>query len=243
MNMPLRNRPETSMSISEHELDACLACPSSVTIHKLAEAFGNAVDAKDRHTARHSAEVAAVAELLARAMGLPWAMVGHIDLAGHLHDIGKLGIPDRILRKPNALHSWEWAIMRRHPEIGVTILTPCFPMNSFGVLHMVAAHHERYDGSGYPKGLARRDIPLGARILGVADSYAAMRQNRYYRAAKSHDEAMDEIIRYSGTLYDPDVTREFVRNDVMIQELWDSLMRRKGQVAWQVVDALVTAPA
>ena len=138
------------------------------------------LDMRDVGTARHSQTVGRYAEEIARALGLPEAHVERIRAAGVLHDIGKLGVADAVLKKPGALTDEEWAEMRRHPELGARILDHA---NLRDISAWVLAHHERIDGRGYPHGLAGDVIPLEARILAVADAYEAMTADRAYRAA------------------------------------------------------------
>ena len=190
-----------------------------VSAHALAEAFGAAVDAKDRHTASHSLETAALSEALAAVMGLTAKQVERVHLAAHLHDIGKIGVPEAILGKPGPLTAAEFAIIKTHPEIGARILGPCFASGAWGVLEMVLRHHERFDGSGYPGGLCGRDIPMGARIIAVADSYSAMRQDRPYRKGMAHEAAMEEIATNAGKLYDPEAAKEFLANGELMRSL------------------------
>ena len=222
------SQPPAPRSIREHLaslVPECGRCASFVSAHNLAEAFGNAVDAKDPHTANHSREVAALAELLARAMGLTSLQVERVHLAAHVHDIGKIGIPESILGKPGPLDPAQWPIMRRHPDIGACILRPCFPAGPGSVQDMVLAHHERFDGGGYPRRLSGRDIPLGARIIAVVDSYSAMRQDRPYRRGMPHGEALEEIIRNRGSQFDPDAAAEFLRLESPVLELMEGLAR------------------
>lgn len=222
------SQPPATRSVREQIaslLPECGRCASFVSTHNLAEAFGNAVDAKDPHTANHSREVAALAELLARAMGLTRLQVERVHLAAHVHDVGKIGVPEAILGKPGPLGPAEWPLMRRHPDIGAGILRPCFPAGPGSVRDMVAAHHERFDGGGYPRGLAGRDIPLGARIIAVVDAYSAMRQDRPYRRGMAHGAALAEVLRCRGMQFDPDVAGEFLRLESPVQELMDGLAR------------------
>jgi len=190
-----------------------------VSIHAMAEAFGAAVDAKDRHTAMHSQETAALSEALAMAMGLSANQTARVHLAAHLHDIGKIGVPEAILSKAGPLAAGEFDIIRTHPAMGARILRPCLESGAGSVLDMILRHHERYDGGGYPGGLAGRDIPLGARIIAVADSYSAMRQDRPYRKGMSHESALAEIERFRGVMYDPDAARIFLSNEKRMKAL------------------------
>jgi len=179
-------------------------------VHELAASLGKAIDAKDPHTMAHSEEVAEVAKALAIALAMPRHAAQYVHVAGHLHDIGKIGVPDAILGKPGALDPAEWSCMQAHPAIGADILAPLSSLARTGIVEMVRAHHERYDGRGYPDGLRGRDIPLGARVITVADSLSAMLQTRPYRPAMGYEEAVREIVRCAGTQFDPDVVDAFL---------------------------------
>ena len=146
--------------------------------------LANALEAKDAYTKGHSERVGAWSRGVASALGLPPAEVDLIGQAGLLHDIGKIGIPEAVLRKPGALEAEEWVVMRNHPLIGAQIVAP-FDFFAAGA-PMIRHHHERYDGSGYPDGLTGDEIPVGARVIAVADVYDALTSNRPYRAAMPH---------------------------------------------------------
>jgi putative nucleotidyltransferase with HDIG domain len=165
------------------------------------------LDMRDVGTARHSQTVGRYAEAIASALGLPDARVERIRAAGVLHDIGKLGVADAVLKKPGALTDEEWAEMRRHPELGARILDHA---NLRDISAWVLAHHERIDGRGYPHGLAGAEIPLEARILAVADAYEAMTADRAYRAALGHDAAQEELRAGAGTQFDPEIVEAFL---------------------------------
>lgn len=184
---------------------------ATATLHQFAESLGNAIDAKDPHTSMHSDEVAEVARVLALAMGLGPRQAAVIHLAGHLHDIGKIGVPDSVLGKQGPLTTAEWQAVRRHPEAGAAILRPVAALRELGVVDMVLHHHERWDGKGYPHGLAAAAIPPGARIISVADTLSAMLQDRPYRTALTADRACREIARCAGSQFDPAVVRAFDR--------------------------------
>ena len=175
-------------------------------VHQFAESLGNTVDAKDPLTFNHSQEVAQISQILARTMALSDSKVDRIHLAGHLHDIGKIGIPDSILKKQGRLNREEWTWIKKHPEMGAKIVRP---VTSFGVRggvsDMILFHHEAFDGTGYPFGLRGAEIPLGARIIAVADTLSALLQNRPYRPGTSLELALAEIRRCSGSQFDPSV--------------------------------------
>jgi len=173
------------------------------------ELLADAVDKRDPYTASHSFRVAAYAEKIAEEMGLPFEQKENIAIAGRVHDIGKIGISDTILQKPGKLTEIEYSKMKTHPKTGYEILSPLELYK--GALSFVLYHHERMDGKGYPSGLTGQSIPLGARILAVADSFDAMTSNRPYRKAMSDDEAVKELMRNRGTQFDPEVVDAFIR--------------------------------
>jgi len=175
------------------------------TIRSLAET----IDAKDPYTRGHSERVSLYSEAIARGLELTGEELQTIRYAGYLHDVGKIGIPDAILTKPGKLTLEEFKIIKKHPVLSERILKPVgFP---FPVQPIVRHHHERYDGKGYPDGLAGEEIPLGARILFVADAYEAMTSDRPYRKALSVERAMQELANNKGTQFDPRVVDAFIR--------------------------------
>ncbi|HET7036602.1 MAG TPA: diguanylate cyclase [Thermomicrobiaceae bacterium] len=167
-----------------------------------------AVDAKDPFTHNHSWQVAAYSRTIAEAMTLPPAEVEIIELAGLLHDVGKIGIPDRVLQKNDQLDPDEWAMMRRHPELGAKILGDNPALAT--LLPLVRHHHERYDGHGYPDQLAGDEIPLGAAIVGLADAFDTMTSDRPYRRSRDLSEAVAEVEHGSGTHFHPQVVAAFL---------------------------------
>jgi diguanylate cyclase (GGDEF)-like protein len=174
---------------------------------RAAAALAQAVDTRDAYTGSHSERVAALAAKIAGQLGLAPEEVELTRLAASLHDLGKLAIPEEILRKPGELSSAEWIVLQRHPQIGHRMLV------SLGVdpiADWVLHHHERWDGSGYPAGLAGQRIPLGARIIFVADAFDAMTSNRLYREPLSRDAAYLEVERCQGTQFDPEVVQAFL---------------------------------
>lgn len=162
-----------------------------------------AVEAKDIYTYGHSARVAKLARRIAGAMGLPEGEQEKLKLAGLLHDIGKIGIPEAVLSQRGSLTDDEWAYVRSHPQIGESIIRQMGSERVVELCSLVRNHHERLDGSGYPDGLKGDTIPLGARILAVADAYDAMRSNRPYRAPYTAREAIAELRQNAGKQYDP----------------------------------------
>ncbi len=175
------------------------------------EALTAAIDAKDRYTCGHSQRVAHLSARLARAIGLGEATVKRLHIAGMVHDVGKIGVPERVLCKPGRLTDDEFAWIRRHPEMGYHILKDIPQLQDVlpGVLH----HHERWDGNGYPHGLSGEGIDLFGRIIALADSFDAMSSNRTYRSAMSRDKVLEEIMNCAGTQFDPDLVPVFVKLD------------------------------
>jgi len=173
------------------------------------QALTAVANAHDGDTSAHSMRMVNMAKQTARALGCSKEEVRLVRLAALLHDIGKVGVPHEILHKPGPLTDDEWSVMRRHPKIGRQILAQAG--GKFELLsHIVVAHHERWDGKGYPYGLSREAIPLGARILAVADSFDAMTSDRPYRKALPVAEARAELQRCSGNQYDPRVVAAFL---------------------------------
>jgi cyclic di-GMP phosphodiesterase len=168
-----------------------------------------ALDAREHETQAHSKRVTEYTLHLARVMGLDTALLGDIGRGATLHDIGKIGVPDEILLKPCPLTEAESKEMRKHPQTGYWIINgiPGLKVAS----KIVLAHHEKYDGSGYPEGLKGEEITLGARIFAVIDSFDAITSDRFYRKATSYKIAREEIIRCSGTQFDPLVVKYFLQ--------------------------------
>jgi putative nucleotidyltransferase with HDIG domain len=176
---------------------------------QMCDAMLSVVDERDSNTAAHERIVGALAQAVARTMGLSAVEVQLIVQAAELHDIGKVAIPDTILRKLGRLTTEERTVMQQHSIIGARMLAVIPALAE--VSELVRHHHERWDGGGYPDGLVGEGIPLGARILAVADSYEAMTADRSYRARKGAADAMIELQRCSGTQFDPHVVDAFLR--------------------------------
>jgi len=172
-------------------------------------ALANSLEAKDPYTVGHSQRVADLAEQLARVLGLPESEVQYIRLAGLLHDIGKIGIREAVINKPGPLTPAEYAHIQTHPLISERILVPVAELN--GALRMIRSHHEHWDGSGYPDGLKELEIPVGARILTLADAYDAMTSQRPYRPPLPHEIAIREIRQGAGRHFDPNLSRLFAQ--------------------------------
>jgi diguanylate cyclase (GGDEF)-like protein/putative nucleotidyltransferase with HDIG domain len=184
------------------ELKRLASGPDRAARFRAAASLARAVDARDVYTGSHSQRVAALAARTACRLGLPDEEVELTRLAASLHDLGKLAIPEEILRKPGPLTEPERMVLERHPQIGFRML------ESLGVdpvAHWVLHHHERWDGTGYPDGLPADQIPLGARIILVADAYDAMTSERVYRRRVAPEQAIAELQRCAGSQFDPEI--------------------------------------
>ncbi len=204
-------------------LQTASALARAQLFHRLEESYlqtvlalAKAVEAKDTYTSDHAQRIAELAVAVGREMGLTPQELEDLRYGAILHDIGKLAVPDAILRKAGPLDRQEWDIIRRHPAIGAEILSSVKRLE--GAARIVRHHHERMDGRGYPDGLAGEAIPLGSRILSVVDSFIAMTDRRVYRAPKSVREALEELDRHAGLQFDPQVVAVFKR---VLQRLLD----------------------
>jgi putative nucleotidyltransferase with HDIG domain len=184
------------------------------------EALGGALDMKDAETEGHSRRVTAFTMALARKMGLSRDQIDVIARGAFLHDIGKMAIPDAILRKPGPLEPDEIAIMREHCYRGYQMLKKIPFLTE--AAEIVYSHQERYDGTGYPRGLKGEEIPLGARLFSVADTLDAITSDRPYRPAQSLTAAREEIERWSGRQFDPEVVKIFLS---MPEDIWGDLRK------------------
>jgi putative nucleotidyltransferase with HDIG domain len=184
------------------------------------EALGDALDLKDRETEGHSKRVTAFTIAIARAMGMPREQINTIARGAFLHDIGKMAIPDKILNKPGKLEPHEMDIMKEHAYHGYQIVRKIpFLLEAADIVY---SHQEKFDGTGYPRGLKGEQIPLGARIFSIADTFDAITSDRPYRPAQSAQAAREEIKRWSGRQFDPDVVKVFLE---MPDNIWDDLRR------------------
>jgi response regulator RpfG family c-di-GMP phosphodiesterase len=184
------------------------------------QALVTALDLRDNETHGHSYRVVEYAVVVAERMGVSPEEAAWIRRGAILHDVGKIGVPDAILRKPDKLTPAEWEEMRRHPEMGYQMLKHIPFLKP--ALDIVLYHQERYDGTGYPFGLAGDDIPLGARIFAVVDTFDAMTSDRPYRPALSMDAVREEIDRCTGTQFDPKVVDAFFSIEYAT---WDRIRR------------------
>jgi diguanylate cyclase (GGDEF)-like protein len=204
-----KNRARTyeSTHVELRHLQQLVDSPDRAARYRAAAALAKAVDARDAYAGSHSDRVGDLAARISRRLGLDESQIELTRLAASLHDLGKLAIPEEILRKPSALTEAERLVLERHPQIGHRML------ESLGVdpiADWVLHHHERWDGDGYPSGLRGTEIPLGARIIFVADAFDAMTSNGLYRRAMTQAEAAREVERCSATQFDPEVVNAFV---------------------------------
>ena len=190
------------------------------------EALGDALDLKDKETEGHSRRVTAFTIAIARAMGLAGDQIRIIARGAFLHDIGKMAIPDDILRKPGKLTSEQTAVMREHCYKGYQIVKKIpFLQDACDIIY---SHQERFDGTGYPRGLKGKEIPLGARIFAVADTLDAITSDRPYRSRQSDAAARKEIEDWTGRQFDPEVVQVFL---TMPENIWEDLRKQIGNQA------------
>lgn len=185
---------------------------AGATIHAMARAL----EVRDPYTAGHQKRVSELARAIAEALGLSADQIDGITMAGHIHDIGKIALPQEILSKPSALTQIEFSLIKTHPEVGFRILKDVeFPWD---IARIVLQHHERMNGTGYPQGLSKDETLLEARILAVADVVEAISSHRPYRPALGVDKAVEEIVSKKGVIYDPPVVDACLR----VLENWAS---------------------
>jgi putative two-component system response regulator len=191
---------------------SCLYAAQQAMFVGTVRAMTAAIDAKDHYTRGHSERVAMLARRLALATGADEAEADAVHIAGLLHDVGKIGVPEAVLCKQGRLSDEEFAFIRAHPEIGVRILRdiPALAGAMPGVLH----HHERYDGKGYPTGLAGEAIPRVARLLAVADAFDAMSSTRSYRAAMPREKVLEQVRKGAGSQFDPTIAQAMLGVDL-----------------------------
>jgi putative two-component system response regulator len=205
----LLNLVDTAMKIYQLNKDTQLLANDlkdlfSGTINAIIEAL----DAKDSFTLGRSKRVTFYSTETGKQLGLKDVNLSELELAGLLHDIGMIGIPESILNKPEFLTDDEFFIVKKHVTFGIKILSDIRQLDS--IVKLIEAHHERYDGKGYPNGLDHQEIPLGSQIIAVADTYDSMTSDRAYRKGLEHDIAIAEIKKNSGTQFNPDVVDAFL---------------------------------
>ncbi|WP_138750937.1 HD-GYP domain-containing protein [Paenibacillus sinopodophylli] len=172
--------------------------------------LAKALDSRDHYTADHSDHVAYYSKKIAEEMNLSKMACERIFIGGILHDIGKIGVPEHILGKPSRLTEEEFSIIKEHPITGYDMLSHISHLKRAGILDMILHHHERFDGRGYPSGIAEKRIPVAARIMAVADTFDAMTSKRVYRGELNIDFAIEEIQKNAGTQFDPEVVKAFM---------------------------------
>ncbi|MCW5766954.1 MAG: HD-GYP domain-containing protein [Phycisphaeraceae bacterium] len=205
--------------------NAVLYSDQQATFLGTLKALSAAIDAKDRYTCGHSERVAMLSRRLALAWGLDDATADRLHICGLVHDVGKIGVPEAVLTKPGRLSDEEFGQIKRHPAIGHHILKDIPLLQD--ILPAVLHHHERWDGKGYPHGLAGPEVPLYARIVGLADTFDAMSSNRSYRPAMDRPRVLEEIRRCAGTQFDPDLVPAFMSID--LSEYDDMVLRNRDQ--------------
>jgi putative nucleotidyltransferase with HDIG domain len=191
-----------------HEQTVRLADDLALAYDTTLEGWVRALDLRDQETEGHSLRVAEMSVRLGRRLGLKQDDLVQIRRGALLHDIGKMAISDRILLKPGPLNDEEWVIMRKHPVYAYQLLSPIDYLRP--ALDIPYGHHEKWDGSGYPRGLKGEQIPLAARLFAVIDVYDALRSDRPYRSAWLEDRVLEHIRSLSGTHFDPDVVQSFL---------------------------------
>jgi HD-GYP domain-containing protein (c-di-GMP phosphodiesterase class II) len=234
ISRPIRIFAEKSLAIARGDFKGTIEIRSLNEIGQLAETFNHmtqqlakydrdmrdlfkstikslaaSIDAKDPYTRGHSERVAKFSKEIARQLGYDEKALERVEISGLLHDVGKIGIDDAVLRKPSKLTDEEFAIIKKHPIFGASIMSPIKQLQD--VLPGMRHHHESLDGKGYPDGLAGGEIPIMARIIAVADTFDAMTSDRLYQKAMEHDFVIKTLVRLSGTRYDPKVVQAFIK--------------------------------
>lgn len=189
---------------------------SLLLYHDLIFGIVTALEARDEYTASHSNRVSDTTEQICTLLNLTEDEAETIHIAAHLHDIGKIGIEDRILRKQGDLNNKEWELIKQHPVIGYEILKKVERFEEIAII--VRHHHERWDGNGYPDGLKGEEIPFGSRIIAIADSIDAMMHERQYRKGMSAEACKSEVEKNIGSMYDPKIAN-------FILEKWDIILK------------------
>ena len=191
-------------------MDSCNYCTTEINYHEIIDCITFALDTRDPYTGGHSQRVSDMTLEVCKLLKLNQNDTEKIHIAAHLHDIGKIGIPDSILLKQGKLDDSEWQIMKNHPEIGANILKKSAYLTELA--EIVLFHHERFDGKGYPLGKSGNDIPLGSRIIAICDSIDAMTSNRCYRKSLSFEDCYNQIKKNLGKMYDPEIGKIVLEN-------------------------------
>ncbi|KMT21019.1 HD-GYP domain-containing protein [Clostridium cylindrosporum] len=188
--------------------------------HDIIESLVAALEAKDTYTSGHSERVAFMSYELAKALGVKGIELENIHIAAHLHDIGKIGVPDQVLNKNGELLPNEWEYIKMHPKIGFNILGKSKKLKS--ISNIVLYHHERWDGKGYPEGISGLRIPLGSRIIAICDSIDAMMSDRPYRKSIKFENCMNEIIKNKELMFDPLIVDYIIKNMNSVKKFIDT---------------------
>ena len=188
-----------------------------VSYHDIIDCLSGALEAKDEYTKGHASRVADMVCDVCQILGIKGSVYQQMHMAAHMHDIGKIGVPDEVLSKSDKLTDREWNLIRQHPTIGYNILMKAPSLEV--IAKMILHHHERYDGTGYPSRLKARQIPFAARVIGICDAIDAMTSNRPYRKAMSWKVCKDIVERNSGSQFDPQLV-------VAIDSLWEIWQKR-----------------
>lgn len=196
--------------MGEIKVPDCEFCENEIDYHEIIDCITCALDARDPYTAGHSERVSDMTLKVCQLIGLKKDDISKIHIAAHLHDIGKIGVPDAILNKEGRLTDEEFGYIKKHPAIGSEILSKSNKLSELS--DIVLMHHERYDGKGYPLGRKGVEIPIGARIISICDSIDAITSNRCYRKAHDFQYCYDEIEKNLGKMYDPIVGRYVLDN-------------------------------
>jgi len=193
---------------------------------EFAKVLAYTLEEKDPYTSGHSERVCYYSDFISKRLSLQPKDRTELQIASYLHDIGKIGISNRFINKKGTLNATDWAIIKQHSQKSIELLAPLkLPSN---ILSYIQHHHEHYDGTGYPDGLAGEQIPLGARIIAISDAYDSMTSNRPYRKPLSSEEAKDELLKYSGKQFDPDLLSIFLDVLKEVEEVF--LMRNPQNV-------------
>lgn len=203
---------KSDKNIKLRNLDKC-----SKIFHQLAEVLGTALDARDRHTYLHSVQVADISSILSNYLHFDSQEKEILHIAAHLHDIGKIAIPDSILQKTEKLNAEEWQLIKQHPVVGCKIISALKECLGSVIEEVVLLHHERVDGHGYPYGLKGTDIPPSVRVVSLADAVSAMFQDRPYRRGLGFEEIKREILLNKGKQFCPVAVDAFLKAEKAIR--------------------------
>ncbi|OGP95466.1 MAG: hypothetical protein A2157_05785 [Deltaproteobacteria bacterium RBG_16_47_11] len=193
---------------------------------EFAKVLASTLEEKDPYTSGHSERVCYYSDLISKKISLPLKERNELQIASYLHDIGKIGISNRFINKKGGLTATDWAIIKQHTRKAIELLSPLHLSSS--ILSHIEHHHEHFDGTGYPEGLKGNQIPLGARIIAVSDSYDSMTSNRPYRKPISKEEAKKELLKWAGKQFDPSLISAFLN---LLKEMEESMRERGPLIA------------